>query len=193
MCCDVTQLILYIIIVCSNSVYALASLFFPKVFVEKDISGFWSGLVFAQYSITVCIVSPFIGTLITRCGYANLVAVGLVAMGISIVPFGFLKKIESDAATIVVGLLLRTLQGTASATINSTCYSLAATKYPDQTEHMIGMLEAVSGIGIIVGLMGGGYIYEKIGYMAVFLIFGTLLLVMAVVSRLLFRCLQNSE
>ena len=48
MCCDATQLILYSIIVCTNSVYSLASLFLPTVFKEKDIPGFWTGLVFSE-------------------------------------------------------------------------------------------------------------------------------------------------
>lgn len=192
-CCDATQLIIYIIIVCSNSVYALASLFLPKVFLGKDIPGFWSGLVFSMYSIAVVLVSPFIGTLVTRCGYKNLLAVGLVAMGISIIPIGFLMKIENDVVTLAVGLVLRALQGTASATINTTCYSLAANKYADQTEFIVGMLEGVSGIGLVIGLLGGSFIYEKMGYMAVFLVFGSLLLVMSCVSRLVFGCIERRE
>ena len=68
MCCDATQLILYSIIVCTNSVYSLASLFLPTVFKEKDIPGFWTGLVFSMYSIAVVIVSPFVGTMINKVG-----------------------------------------------------------------------------------------------------------------------------
>ena len=190
-CCDATLLMIYIIIVCSNSVYALASLFLPKVFLGKNIPGFWSGLVFSMYSIVVVLISPFIGTLVTRCGYKNLLAVGLVAMGISIIPIGFLMRIENDVGTLGLGLMLRALQGAASATINTTCFSLAANKYADQTEFIVGMLEGVSGIGLVIGLLGGSVIYEKMGYMAVFLVFGSLLLVMSCVSRLVFGCIER--
>ena len=108
-CCDATQLILYTIIVSTNSVYSLASLFLPTVFKEKSIPGFWVGLVFSMYSIAVVLVSPFIGTALSKVGFANLIAIGLVLMGISIIPVGFLKEIENDSWTLVLGILLRAL------------------------------------------------------------------------------------
>ena len=107
--CDVTQLILYTIITCTNSVYALASLFLPSVFEEKEIGGFWVGIVFATYSTVVVLGSPFVGTILNKCGFANLIAAGLVAMGISVIPYGFLKQIESNSATLALGIVLRAL------------------------------------------------------------------------------------
>ena len=107
--CDVLQLILFLIIICSNSVYALASLFLPIVFNEKNVPGFWVGLVFSMYSIMVVLVSPVIGKIVTRVGFANLIAFGLICMGISIIPIGFLVEIENDYATIALGIVLRAL------------------------------------------------------------------------------------
>lgn len=53
------------------------------------------------------------------------------------------------------------------------------------------MLEGVAGVGICIGLMGGSVVYEKIGYMAVFLTFGFLLLSLSVISRILFFCIER--
>ena len=107
--CDVLQLLLYSIIICSNSVYALASLFLPIVFMDKNVPGFWVGLVFAMYSIVVVLVSPIIGKIVSHVGFANLIAFGLTCMGISIIPVGFLVEIESDYGTIALGIVLRAL------------------------------------------------------------------------------------
>ena len=186
-------MIIYTIIVSTNSVYSLASLFLPTVFKEKSIPGFWVGLVFSMYSIAVVIVSPFVGTLLNKVGFANLIAIGLVLMGIAIVPVGFLMKIEDDVATLVLGILLRGLQGAASALINTSCYATAANKYPERTEFIVGMLEGMSGIGVIIGLFGGAAIYEGMGYQAVFIVFGGLLPVMAFMSRVLFRCTEQGR
>lgn len=114
-------------------------------------------------------------------------------MGISIAPIGYLTEIESDNATLLLAITLRALQGIASASINTTCYSMAANKYADQTEFVVGMLEAMSGIGIVFGLMGGSVVYETMGYNAVFLLFGSLLPTMAFISRILFKCLDRKE
>ena len=48
------------------------------------------------------------------------------------------------------------------------------------------MLEGVSGIGLIIGLMGGSVLYESMGYKAVFVVFGSLLIVVAVMTRFCF-------
>ena len=109
MCCDATQLILYSIIVCTNSVYSLASLFLPTVFKEKDIPGFWTCLVFSMYSIAVVIVSPFVGTMINKVGFANIIAIGLVLMGAAIIPIGHFNDIGDDWTTLGVGIFLRAL------------------------------------------------------------------------------------
>ena len=123
---DATQVTLYAIIVFTNSVYTLAALFLPTVFAAKSVEGAWLGLVFAAYSIAVVAVSPFVGKILRRVGFANLIAFGLVCMGVSIVPFGYFSEMQSATTCIYVGILLRVMQGTASAAINSTCYSLAA-------------------------------------------------------------------
>lgn len=177
----------------TNSVYSLASLFLPVVFKEKDVPGIWVGLVFSMYSIAVVLVSPVIGKVVSRIGFANLIAVGLILMGISIIPIGFLPDIENDYTTLAVGIFLRALQGTASASINSTCYSLAANKYSDNVTVVVGLLEASSGTGLVVGLLGGSIIYEGMGYRAVFSIFGGLLPILAIVTRILFARIEKQE
>ena len=55
------------------------------------------------------------------------------------------------------------------------------------------MLEASAGIGVIIGLLGGSAVYEFRGYSAVFITFGTILEVMAFVSRSIFICLERRE
>jgi len=52
---------------------------------------------------------------------------------------------------------------------------------------MVGMLEGVCGIGLVFGLLGGASLYDAMGYKAVFIVFGSILPVMAFISRLLFR------
>ena len=191
-CCDSTQLILFTVIICTNSVYALASLFLPMVLASKSIPGFWVGLVFAIYAIAVVFASPIVGTILNKTGFPNLIAIGLVMMSCSIVPVGFLMEIQNDLTTLAVCILLRALQGTASACINTTCYSLAANKYVKDTTFVVAMLEGMSGIGIVVGQFGGSIVYEALGYRAVFVAFGLLLLIMALVTRILFMIIEKN-
>ena len=117
-----------------------------------------------MYSIAMIVVSPFIGIIIDLIGHKNLLALGLLSMGIAIVLLGFMNAIENDFTVFVCALILRAIQGAASATINTSCFSIAANKYPSQTEFMVGMLEAVSGIGLIAGFLGGSYVSARLGF-----------------------------
>jgi len=186
-------MILYTIIILTNSVYSLASLFLPSVYKDKAVAGVWVGLVFSMYSISVVLVSPIVGKVVSRTGFANLIAIGLVLMGISIIPVGFLPDIESENASIALGIFLRALQGTASAAINATCFSLAANKYANQVTFMVGLLEAMSGIGLVIGLVGGSIVYDVMGYKSVFILFGSMLPIMALVTRVLFFRIERQE
>lgn len=54
-------------------------------------------------------------------------------------------------------------------------------------------MEGFSGIGLVFGLMGGSLVFESMGIEAVFVTFGSLLPIMAVVSRVIFSCLERRE
>ena len=80
-------------------------------------------------------------------------------MGISIIGLGCLESYDNDKAVFAAALFFRAIQGMSSATLNTTCYTIAANKYSSQTEFVIGMLEAMSGIGLMIGFTGGSYVY----------------------------------
>ena len=94
---------------------------------------------------------------------------------------------------ITCSLFLRAVQGAASATINTSCFSLAANKYPNETEFMIGMLEAVSGVGLITGFMGGSYVGNSLGFKTTYRVFGGILPVIGIFARLAFKVLEMKE
>ena len=146
-----------------------------------------------MYSIAMIIVSPFIGIIVDLIGYYNLLAVGLFSMGTSIVMLGFISEIESDSATIMFALFLRAIQGAASATINTSCFTVAANKYPQQTEFMVGMLEAVSGIGLIAGFLGGSYVSAQLGFQTTYWVFGGLLPIVAIITRIALKLIEMRE
>ena len=100
---------------------------------------------------------------------------------------------ESDFTVIMCALFLRAIQGAASATINTSCFAMAANKYPEQTEFMVGALEATSGAGLIVGFSGGSYMFSKLGYEMTYFVFGGLLPVVAILARVAFKLIEMEE
>ena len=66
--CDSTQLILYTIIIFSNSVYGLAAPLLPQIFDDMHFPGAWVGLIFSMYSMATLAFSPVIGIIIDYIG-----------------------------------------------------------------------------------------------------------------------------
>ena len=58
---------------------------------------------------------------------------------------------------------------------------------------MIGMLEAMCGIGLIVGFMGGSYIFATLGFEMTYFVFGGVLLVVAVIVRIAFSFIDGKS
>ena len=101
----------------SNSAYGLIAPFLPPVFKEKGLSGELIGLMIGAYSIAVMLCSPFIGRLMKWAGNTNMIATGLLVMGLAFLGFGVIDLVQSDLIIASAGFLLRFLQGASSACI----------------------------------------------------------------------------
>jgi MFS family permease len=59
--------------------------------------------------------------------------------------------------------VLRLLQGAASATMQTTCYAIATDDFPEQTDMIVGLVEAMQGFGLIIGPIIGTQLYAAVG------------------------------
>ena len=122
--------------------------------------------MFAAFSVALIVFSPQVNGMIEKCGQPNLLGFGLVLMGVSTFAFGYVKQVEDDNHVIALSIALRFVQGGASAILNTSSYSFASLIYPDKEklESAISMLEATSGIGLILGPIIGSSIYTQVGF-----------------------------
>jgi MFS family permease len=51
-------------------------------------------------------------------------------------------------------------------------YSISTNFYPDNKDAMVGYIEAVTGVGLILGPLIGSFLYAVGGYKFIFLSFG---------------------
>ena len=58
---------------------------------------------------------------------------------------------------------------------------------------MVGMLEAVSGIGLIGGFLGGSYVSTKLGFQTTYWVFGGLLPIVAIITRIALKLIEMRE
>lgn len=135
------------------------------------------GYVFAIYSLAVIIFSPICGTIIPKVGRSNLIRLGVVCMGISFVMLGAAEAIEDPDTFILISLITRFVQGFSSSAIQTTCYSISTNFYPDHKEALVGYIEAVTGVGLILGPLIGTALYSVGGYAFTFYAFSSFFVV----------------
>lgn len=165
----------------SNSAYSLIAPFLPIEYEAKGVSPQMVGLVIAIYSLAVVICSPLVGSsLMSRFDKQNLISAGLFTMGVSFVLLGVISNVEDTDTLVYLTLFLRALQGSSSAMIQTTVYSLATTCFPHEKEAMIGYVEAVMGMGLMCGPIIGSFFYSQLGFAGTFYLSGTLILFFAI-------------
>jgi DHA1 family multidrug resistance protein-like MFS transporter len=170
----------------SNSAYAIIAPFLPFEFKAKDIDQTWIGYIFAIYSVAVVMCSPMVGKMIAILGRRNLIVFGMLLMGTSFVVFGWLTELENKNAFITLALLNRFLQGFASSLIQTTMYSISTNFFPDHKDAMVGYIEAVTGVGLIMGPLIGSGLYALGGYLFIFYAFGSLFIVFSFFIKSIF-------
>ena len=65
-------------------------------------------------------------------------------------------------------------------------YSISTNFYPDNKDAMVGYIEAVTGVGLILGPLFGSFLYALGGYVFIFYSFGTLFMVSSLFIKMIF-------
>jgi MFS family permease len=92
----------------SNTGYALIAPFLPIELERLDVSVNLFGYIFAMFPVAVCLFSPMVGYLLDKYKRRRLtVQVGLVGIGLSMLGFTLVTKIQNKTTMILYMLLLR--------------------------------------------------------------------------------------
>ena len=107
-------------------------------------------------------------------------------MGLSFVCFGFIESMDKQLYILSLGFTLRFIQGCSSAFVQTTCYSIATNDFPEQKEMIVGWVEAMTGLGLIIGPIVGSALYAFFGYSSTFYIYGFFLVFLAGIIKINF-------
>ena len=171
----------------SNSAYAIIAPFLPLEFEDKGIEGSIIGIIFAVYSVAVILFSPVVSKMNTSYGSANLIAIGILFMGICFALFAFVDDMTNKNHIITLAIFLRFFQGISSALIQTTCYCIATNDFPEKKHEIVGWVEACTGLGCILGPVLGSILYNFLGFKHTFLVWGSFLIFLALIVKLNFE------
>ena len=67
--------------------------------------------------------------------------------------------------------------------MQTTCYSIATNDFPEKKEQIVGWVEALTGVGLIMGPILGSTLYALLGYEKTFFIYGSFLAFLSVIIK----------
>jgi len=132
-CIEPTILWIFLCGLIQNTAYAMIAPFLPLKLVELKITPLSQGIIFAIYAVAVIGFSPVVGKLLKKFTGKTLIWTGMFLMGLCFALFAVLGAdlITSPALITTFCIVLRIIQGIASATMQTSCYAIGASDYPD--------------------------------------------------------------
>ena len=143
------------------------------LFGRADAHSFIAGFIFSLPAIAVLFAAPRWARLGERIGFARLLAFGLGAAGLLVVPQSLVRSAGTlIALRFVYGIFTAAVQPSINAT-------LATTVHPSFRGRAYGINQSAMFVGSVLGPTLGGYVGDYFGPRAVFVFTGLLLMLAA--------------
>lgn len=128
------------------------------------------GFIMSIYSVFNFITSCCLGKILPYFSKRKFMLCTLVVMGSTMVMFGMLQFLHlTETPYVIVSMSLRAIQGVCSACLFIIIYSISLSIFKeDKQKALASMFKVSGGIGITLGPVIGGQLYQHLGYMAPF-------------------------
>lgn len=168
-----------------NLASAMLAPFFPQEAAAKGASDTIIGLIFGASQLTICILSPIYGSMVSRAGPRYLSLSGLFICTICSILFGTLSRSPNGTPYIAMCFLCSTMDANGVAMLTTASYSTLAVEFPQHVSLVLGILETCIGAAYLVGPLFGGFLYSVGGFELPFFVIGGLQLISLILSSLL--------
>ena len=115
--------------VCWGLMCAMQAPFFPKEAASKGATATQFGGVFGIIHLAIFIISPIMGTMVSRLGLGNIFKWGLFLSSSCSLMFGFLTFVNNTTIFLVLAYVLRFLGGAGGAAIWTSMLALLLARY----------------------------------------------------------------
>jgi multidrug resistance protein len=145
-------------------VYSLVIPVLPSYALSLGADELTIGVIFGVFSVALLVFSIPLGLLSDRTGRQPVMVAGMLSLAAATVVFAF-------SANIYVLIAARIIQGISGAATWSAGLALLADTYgPEERGEKLGFAMSVMSVGMLLGPVAGGLIYDHLGYTATFVI-----------------------
>jgi MFS family permease len=168
--------------------YSMLGPFYSVIALERGINETISGLTFGAFGIVMFLVCPITGKyIIPRYGPKRIAIIGILISSLGNLMFGFLNNLKSKYFFIILSLALRCAIAFGSSLYLTSEFTMVLTIFPGSVGSVIvglviyfrcfhysplykGILETAVGLGVTIGPIFGGFLYDNISFEAPFLL-----------------------
>ncbi len=145
-------------------VYSLVIPVLPSYATSLGAGPLTIGIIFGAFSVSLLVFSIPLGLLSDRTGRRPLMVAGMLTLAAATIVFAL-------SANVYVLILARLIQGISGAATWSAGLALLADTYgPEERGGKLGLAMSVMSVGMLLGPVAGGLIYDNLGYTATFVI-----------------------
>ncbi|XP_022253802.1 MFS-type transporter SLC18B1-like [Limulus polyphemus] len=178
---------------CIGASISLQAPFFPQEAEKKGATAVEYGFVFGVYQLTMFLIAPMCGKMISHITPSFMLNSGISIIGVSSVLFGILDRAPYGNPFVYLAITVRIAEGVGSAAAKTSTYSIIGLQFPSSVATTFSLLETCFGIGLIIGPTLGGALYQVGGYELPFIIAGVALLLDGIVIFFVLPELDSSK
>jgi len=165
----------------ANTAYSVVAPILPNVVKGYGLADIYTAVIISGYPLGMIIFTPYFGKMLNSIGQKKTLLIGVVAMGLSMLFFGFLNKFDRDTGRwyfFVAAVLCRILMGFGNGCLNSATSSIIAFNYPESMGFLIGLQQIFNNAGMLIGTLLGGQLYALGGFILPFVLNAGVLLML---------------
>ncbi|XP_015787967.1 MFS-type transporter SLC18B1 [Tetranychus urticae] len=155
--------------------YSCLAPFFPKEAESKGLTPSVYGFLISIQELVTFILSPIVGILLPKLGIRLIMLVGSIMGTIGVIFFGALVWAPYGTPFAVSCGLVRGFGSIGMAGIFACMFAAIPTFFPEHISQVFGLLEMCASVGMIIGPLAGGFLYEYGGFGLPFFVAGGLL------------------
>ncbi|XP_037078749.1 MFS-type transporter SLC18B1-like [Pollicipes pollicipes] len=148
---------------------------FPSEAAKKGATASEYGLIFGTFELTKFIVCPLLGRYLHKIGPKVVFNGGIFITSSCAIAYGILDVFSDTAPFLVSCFVVRTIEACGYASFLTASFTIIAKEFPDNVATTFASLETFFGVGLIVGPMVGGALYQVGGYTLPFVTLGSIL------------------
>ena len=168
----------------TSSYYSLFAPFLPGEALKKGINQTQIGLIFGVFQLAVLILSPIFGKYLDKLGIKFLFVSGLFLSSGSEILFGLLNRSPDGYIYFIMCMACRIVTALGGSMGQS--FAIIGCFFPDRIASISAVIQVFNGLGLMIGPLLGGLLYQFGGFQLPFFAMGGALFLVFLVAFFLF-------